>query len=308
MFFTKIKRVLRWGFVSFWRNGFVSLSAILIMTITLLVIGSTIFLKAGLASSLEALKARVDINVYFAIPTAESDILAMKTQLEALPEVAKVDYISRDQALADFKAKHESDQLTLQALTVLGDNPLEATLAIRAKDTSQYDTIARFLQQKSGLSTDSPSIIDSINYFQNKDAIDRLTHIIDTADKLGLLISILFIAISVLITFNTIRLVIFISRSEISVMKLVGASNMYIRGPFVVGGMMYGAFSAILTLLILWPLTQWLGPKTAVFFIDLNVYSYFLGHFFELLGILLGSGLVIGAVSSYLAVRKYLKV
>ncbi len=308
MLFVKIKRIIRSGFVSFWRNGFVSLSSILIMIVTLAVIGGVIFLKAGLTSSLQALRERVDINIYFTIAAPEDKILALKTSLEARPEVAKVEYVSRDQALADFKKKHEGDQLTLRALDELVDNPLEASLAVHANDTSQYAAIAKFLESADSISQSDTPIIDKVNYYENREAIDRLTHIIDTADKLGLLISIAFVVISVLITFNTIRLVIFISRAEIAVMKLVGASNTYIRGPFVVGGTMYGLVAALVTLAMLWPAAYYLGPKTAIFFLDLDIYHYFTANILQISGILVGSGMAIGAVSSFLAVRKHLKV
>ncbi len=308
MIWTKLKRVTRSGFTSFWRNGFVSLASVLIMMVTLIVIGSVIFLRAGLTSSLEELKRRVDIDVYFVTSAQEADIQAIQTSLSNLPEVAEVQYTTRDKALANFKEKHKDDALTLQALDELGTNPLEASLNIRARETSQYDSIANFLQSKNALSKDGSTIIDKINYFQNKPAIDKLTRIIDAANKLGLFISILFIAISILITFNTIRLAIYTSRSEISVMKLVGASNKYIRGPFVITGMMYGLISAIFTLILFYPAAYYLGPRTADFFADIDVYSFYLSSLPKLFGILAGSGIAIGAISSWLAVKKYLNV
>ena len=129
---------------------------------------------------------------------------------------------------------------------------------------------------------------------------------IDSGKRMGAFLTLVFVIISILITFNTIRLAIYISREEISIMKLVGASNMYIRGPFVVGGIMYGIFSAIVTLIILYPITYWLGPVTDAFFGGINVFSYYIAHFGEIFLILISAGIFIGAVSSYMAVRKYL--
>ena len=145
--FTSLKRILRSGFVDFWRNSFVSLASVFVITVTLFVIGSLVFLRAVLDSSLTQLKEKVDINVYFVTTAAEEDILGIQTSLEQLPEVAVVEYVSRDQALAKFRERHENDQLTLQALDELNDNPLGAVLNVRAKDPSHYESIARFLEK-----------------------------------------------------------------------------------------------------------------------------------------------------------------
>ena len=309
MYWLKVKRVVRSGFYGFWRNGFVSLSSILVMMITLLVIGSTIFSSAILRSTLNQIKDKVDINVYFLTTASEDDILAMKKSLEQLPEVAPpVVYVSKEDALANFRARHQNDEFTIQALDELGANPLGATLNIKAKDTSQYASIANFLNDKSALSMGGGSIIDKVNYYQNKDAIDRLTNIITSADRLGFILTIFLIAISILITFNTLRLVIYMSRDEISVMRLVGASTGYIRGPFFIAGAIYGFISAILTLILFYPITLWLGNTTQGFFVGLNIFFYYTDNFGQIFLVIVGSGVAIGSISSYLAVRKYLKV
>lgn len=309
MLWIKVKRVVRAGFYSFWRNGFVSLSSILVMMVTLFVIGSTIFSGAILQATLNQIRDKVDINVYFVTSAQEDDILAMKKSLEQLPEVARpVVYVSREDALATFRKKHENDQTTLQALDELGENPLGAILNIKAKDPSQYESISQFLQNKSSMSVGGSSIIDQVNYYQNKESIDRLTSIIHSADRLGFILTLFLIAISILITFNTMRLVIYMSRDEISVMRLVGASRAYIRGPFFIAGAIYGFISAILTLIVFYPLTIWLGNTTESFFVGLNIFHYYTSHFGEIFLIIVISGVSIGAISSYLAVRKYLKV
>jgi len=309
MFWVNTKRIIRSGFFSFWRNGFVSLSSVLVMTVTLFVIGSTIFSGAILKSTLDQIKDKVDINVYFITSANEDDILALKKNLEQLPEVQPpVTYVSRDDALAAFKKRHENDEFTLQALDELGDNPLGATLNVKAKDPSQYESIANYLQGKNALSADGTNIIDKINYYQNKDAIDRLTQIIGSVNKLGFALNILLIVISVLITFNTIRLVIYMSRDEISVMRLVGASMGYIRGPFFVAGALYGFISALVTLILFYPITLWLGSATENFFVGINLFHYYTSNFGQIFLVIVGSGVVIGAFSSWLAVRKYLKV
>ncbi len=308
MLWTNTKRVVRSGFVNFWRNGFVSLSSILVMTITLFVLGSLIFTSILLNGALIQIKDKVDVNVYFVTDAEATDILAIQKSLEALPEVSQVSYSSREQVLADFKKRHENDQFTLQALDELQENPLGAILNIKAKEPSQYSSIVTFLESKSVSEKDGLPIIDDVNYNDNKFAIDRLTQMIDSGEKLGWFLVGILIAISIMITFNTIRLAIYISREEISVMRLVGASSKYIRGPFVIIGIMYGVFSAIITGLVFLPATYYLGKATENFFTGINVYNYYITHFPQVFLTLVGAGIIIGAVSSYMAVHRYLSV
>ncbi len=308
MFWTNIKRVIKAGFVSFWRNGFVSLASILVMTVTLFVMGSVIFLLATLDSSLNDLKAKVDVNVYLTTTAPEADILSLQKSLKALPEVKAVEYISREKALENFKLRHAEDQPTLDALSELSDNPLAAVLNISAKEPGQYETIAAFLKSDNALSSDKQVIVSKINYDDNKTAIDLLGKIIVSAQKLSLVFTIILIITSLMIAFNTIRLAIYTSREEISVMRLVGASNKYIRGPFIICGVMYGVVAGFVTLLIFYPLTYSLGPATANFFSGINVYHYYIANFGQIFGIIMGAGIFLGAVSSYLAVRRYLTI
>jgi cell division transport system permease protein len=307
-FGTKLKRVVRTGLFNFWRSGYVSLASTLVMVITLSTIVSVIFLGSILDSTLNEIRNKVDVNVYFIPSTAESDILSLKQRLESLPEVSSIEYITSDQALENFKRRHENDQITLQALEELGQNPLGATLNIKAKEPSQYQGIADFLSQESILSKDGSPIVDKVNYQQNKVAIERLSKIIDSSDKLGNIITLILIVVSILITLNTIRLAIYISKEEISVMQLVGASKNYIRGPFIISGILYGVISGIITLLLFLPVTYWLGNLTQNFFIGLNIFDYYISNLFSIILIVLGSGIAIGAVSSFFAVRKYLKL
>jgi cell division transport system permease protein len=286
----------------------VSLSSILVVTVTLFTIGSLVFTSVILESVLTDLKSKVDVNVYFVTSAPEGDIVKVKSSLEKMPEVASVEYVTRDQAIADFKEKHKDDYLTLQALQELADNPLGARLNIIAKDPSQYESIVKSLEDKSALTQGSANIIDKVNYRQNKVVIDRLTQIITGAKQLGFALAVVLMLISLLITFNTIRLVIYMSREEIAIMRLVGASSMYVRGPFIVGGIIYGFISALIAMALFYPVTLWLGGTTTEFFGGVNLFEYYIKHFFEMFLLLLGTGALLGAISSFLAVRKYLKV
>lgn len=308
IFWVTLKRVLRAGFFNFWRNGTVSLASVLVMTVTLIVIGSLSFFNATLDTLFAELHNKIDINVTFVTSAKESDILNIKQTLESLPEVLLVTYTSREEALATFKERHAGDQSILAALEELGENPLGATLNIKARDPAQYASVAEFLEGGDSLSAPGITIIDRVNYFQNKTAIDRLVKITAVADKLGLILSLFLIFVSVVIAFNTIRLTIYIVREEISVMRLVGASTAYIQGPFVVLGVIYGLSAAIITLVAFVVITYWLGGLTAGFLAGFNIFSYYQRNFLEIALIIIVSGTFIGAFSSILAIRKYLKI
>jgi cell division transport system permease protein len=305
---TTLRRIFRAGLLDFWRNAFVSFASILVMTVTLFVVGTTVFAGVILGSALDELKSTADVSVYFTTTAPESQITQLQTQLEALPEVASVTYTSADDALAQFRERHADDQLTLQALDELGDNPLEASLSIKAKDITQYDAIAQFLQDQQ--SATSSSIIDKIDYFdaQHQQALTRLQEITSSAQSLGLFIVIILILTTLAISFNTLRLAIYTAREEIQVMRLVGATQFFIRAPFMVEGVLYGLVAGVITLLLFYPLTYWLGNATADFFGGINIWSYYLSHFWLFIILIIGTGVVLGAAASYLAVRRYLRM
>lgn len=304
---TSLKRVIRAGFVGFWRNGFVSLSAIFVIAVTLIVVGSSILMGQLLDASLVQVREKVDINVYMVTSASEDEINVLKSSLESLPDVREVIYTSREDALAQFRERHQNDELTIQALEELGDNPLGASLSIRANETSQYESIATFLTEHQAAESPEAPLIDRINFNQNKEAIDKLTSIINTVERSSYIAMLILIGASILIAFNTIRLAIYTSREEISVMRLVGASNMFIRGPFVLQGILYGLIAGVLTLLVLYPVVLWLGPGTSAFF-GFNIFNYFVENFGYLFFVLVGSGTVLGVVSSTLAIARYLRV
>jgi cell division transport system permease protein len=300
-----LKRIIKAGFLNFKRGGVVSWAAVLVVTITLSVITLIIFSQAILHSSLKQIKDKVDVTIYFNTGVSEDKIFTLKSSLLKLPEVAEVSYTSAEEALKLFRERHSGDYPTIQALDEIGSNPLGAYLNVKAKEVSQYENIANFLKSDDSLVIGSDSIINKVNYHQNKLVIDRLNAIISGAQKLGFLITLLLIIISIVITFNTIRLTIFISKEEIGVMRLVGASKMQVRGPFMIEGAIYGIIATVVTLLLFWPATAWLG-RNMTDFLGINVYSYYLSSFFQILAILLLSGIILGIISSFLAIRKYL--
>ncbi len=302
---TDLKRIIKGGLLNFTRSGIISWAAVLVVTITLSVITAIVLLQTVLGSSLEQIKDKVDVTIYFNVGAPEVKIMSLKKSLENLPEVQKVSYISAEEALKLFRERHKDDYPTIQALDEIKDNPLGAYLNVKAKEVSQYEGIANFMKSDNALVLGSSSIVDKVNYHQNKTVIDRLNNIISGAQKLGFLVTLILIIISIIITFNTIRLTIFISKEEIGVMRLVGASKARVRGPFMVEGAIYGIIATIITLILFWPITAYLGHNMTNF-LGLNIYDYYLSNLFQIFIIILLSGVLLGIISSFFATRKYL--
>lgn len=304
--FTAIRRITRAGFVGFWRNAYVSLAAIFVISIVLFVIGATIFLEQLLNASLTQLKQRVDINVYFAVTAPQAEIDAVVNAVRAMPEVASVIYTSREDALREYRERYQDDLVALQALEALDENPLGANIAVQAFELSQYELVNRYLNELKAAAPPQSPVIESINYERNEEAIETLDSILVAVERGSLGITIFLLVAAVMITFNTIRLAIYTAREEIAIMRLVGASNMFIRGPFILQGVMYGFISGVLALLAWYPILSYLGPRTENFF-AFNLFTYFVTDFNYLFAVLVGIGVVLGFTSSLLAIARYLK-
>ena len=298
-----VRRTVTRGFINFWRNGWVSLATVLVMVLTLFVVGALFFSNVMLTSALDQIQNKVDVSVYFKTSAGEEEILAIKSSLEKLGEVKSVEYISREEALRQFEARHKDNALIGQSLEELGENPLGASLNIKAKDPAQFESITRFLEAEA-----FENAVDKINYRQNQVVIERLGNLLSASRALGAGITIVLAGIAILVAFNTIRLAIYTSRDEISIMRLVGADNSFIRGPFLVEGVIHGILASLTALIILWPLAAWLGPKAEKFFGGPNLYDYYFSNFVFLFFMLLAVGVALGVISALIATRRYLRV
>ena len=191
----------------------------------------------------------------------------------------------------------------MQSLQELDGNPLEASLNIKAQTASQYESIVGFFE---GGKYDK--IIDKINYLENKAVITRLSSITKTIRQVGFVALIILAALAILVSFNTVRLTIYSARKEIKVMKLVGASNWFVRGPFIVEGALYGLIAAFITLIIMYPLLWYLSPKITTYLPGSDLLFFFQANFFSLLLLQIGMGIGLGMASSWVAVKRYLDV
>jgi len=301
--FTTFKRIIKSGLVNFWRNGWLSTATVLIMTVTLLLWMGLFLTNVALTAVLGVLAEKVDISVYFDLDAKEADILALKSRLEKSDTVASVEYISSQNALEIFQKRHAGDEVLLKSIQELNNNPLEASLNILAKDPSKYADITAFLG-----SNTYEKLISKVNYTENKTAIDRLSNIIKIIRESGLAASFILAFIAFLVAFNTVRLAIYSSREEITVMKLVGASNWYVRGPFIVEGVLHGIVASVFSFMVVVPAVSFIGPKLFGFLPEINLVHYLGSNLWPLIAFQTLGGVALGVFSSWMAIRKYLKV
>ncbi len=301
--FLTLNRIIKSGLLNFWRNGWLSTATVLIMTIALLVWTSIFLTNVVLTSVLGVLAEKVDISVYFNLNAKETEILALKSRLQSLKEVTSVDYISSQRALEIFQKRHAGDEILLKSINELSDNPLEASLNILAKESAQYADIASYLNRD-----EYKGLVSKINYTENKVAIDRLSNIIGVMRQSGLAASLVLAFIAFLVAFNTVRLAIYSSREEITVMKLVGASNWFVSGPFIVEGVLHGIVASAFSFMVIIPTISIIGPKLFNFLPEINLIQYLGNNFWSLILFQTLGGIILGVFSSWFAIRKYLKV
>ncbi|MEK7192101.1 MAG: permease-like cell division protein FtsX [Patescibacteria group bacterium] len=300
---TTLSRIIKFGIQNFLRNGWLSVATIAVLVLALLVFHGLIVFGVISQTAVASIKDKIDISVYFKDSAPEDEILKVEREIEGLAEVKSVDYVSKDRALDAFKDRHKEDAVIAQALAELQANPLLASLNIKAKDPKEYPNIVERIQ-------DGPAInvIEKISYAQNKSAIERLARLVDTFGNAGLAITITLALIGALVTFNSVRLAIYSNREEIGIMRLVGASNKFINGPYIVSGLIYGVIAAILSLAAAAPIIALASPYVEVFVPEMNLQSYFYGNLISFFGYHLLFGVVLGVVSSAVAVQRYLKL
>ena len=300
--FTVFSRIIHYGFVNFWRNGWPSTATVAIMVLALLVFAGLMFFNVTTKEAVASIQDKIDISVYFKTNTSEDEILNIKQSIESLSEVKEVEYISSDRALEIFKETHKDDQTITQAVNELSGNPLVASLNIKARNPNQYASIAEYLS--------APNLtqhIDNLSYAKNQDVIDRLVNIINTVNRGGFVLTIILAVVAGLVVFNTIRLAIYSNREEIGIMRAVGASNALVRGPYMVEGIIAGILAAFLGLIFAAPLAYFIAPYVKILIPGFDLFRYFYTSIIYVFLYQLAFGVGIGIFSSFFAVRRYLR-
>lgn len=291
------------GFVNFRRNLWLASASTLIMTITLIILSVLSLMFVITDSSVKTIQQRVDISAYFKNGLAESQIMVVKDQISQDSRVEEVRYVSADDALANFKKDHQNDPLLIESVGELSENPLPATLNIKAYKLEDYPQIAEMLS-----SDKYSSAIEKVNFEDNRVLIERLNNLLKFIITIGIVLIAVFSSIAVLVIFNTITLTIYNRKEEVEIMRLVGATNWYIRGPFIIEALIYSVLATLITSALIFPIYTNILPKISNYLTASG--ATFNGNLITFLGIILIQLLIaftLSTISSVLAMRKYLQ-
>lgn len=298
------KRIIKFSWQGIRRNKGLGLQVVFIISIAVFVWTALFFSKQVGVRLIEDVEKKVDISVYFKEDTQEKDIFEVKDELSALAnQIKSVNYISNSEALNIFKQRHENDSLYLRALEEVEDNPFLASLNIKAFNPSQYAEISAFLEQAS-----FSGLIETISYNKNKQVIDKIFAITNNIKVIGIGLGSLLILLVILITFNIIKLNILTAKEEISTMRLVGASNWFIRGPFLAQGIFYALFAVIAVDVIFLIGLSFFSIQLSNWFLGVDFFKYFKENALLVIPAQVLAACMLGIFSTFLAIRKHLKV
>lgn len=297
-------RTFKESLKNFWRNGSLSIAAVSILALTLFIMSVSFVLVVTGNDVLKSIQDKSNITAYFKSDIAEEDIFKVRQDLGNYKEIKSVEYVSKEDALESFKKSNANNQIIIKALEEIGGNPLLSSLVIRANDPSKYDSIANYISTAS-----FKDDISRINYDQNKEVIGKLNQLVSEYKKIGLSIAILFSFIAILITFNTIRITIYTHKQEIEVMRLVGASNLYIRLPFIFEGIAYALVASVISMIFLFLTFKFAPNYVATKIIPSGaLLSYYYHGFLAIFGLQILAGAILGVFSGLIAIRQYLKI
>jgi cell division transport system permease protein len=297
-------RTFKESIKNFWRNGLLSVAAISIIAVSLCLISIVYLTTASVNKVIADFQQKVNVTVYFKSDVSEENILKIKKDLENYSEIKSVDYVSKDKALEDFKKNNADNPTIIKSLEEIGDNPLLPSLNVKATDPNKYESVASYIS-----SAPFKDDVFRVNYAKNKPVIEKLNDSAKETRKIGTMIALLFGLMATLITFNTIRITIYTRKQEIEVMRLVGASNTYIRLPFIFEGITYGIIASVVSMALLFVTIKFLMPMISLKTIPSPILlSTFYSNFIIVIGLQLFIGVVIGVFSGIIAIRKYLKI
>ncbi len=305
MISTNLKRIINFATKDFSRNKGIAIAAIFVLVIMIMLVTSLFFFQNMVSHLTNQLQDKIDITAYFNETVAEQDILDLKDQLLTTnPNVKKIEYISKEQALAIFSENHQSDSILSQALQEVGTNPFLPSLNIVTNgDPDQYARIAEALQ-----SPEFSNLIDEVDFSQKKDIIEKVYAITSNINLAGLILGIILLIIAILVVYNTIKLAIESSKEEINTMRIVGASDWFIRGPFMVQGIIYGIIAFIISFFISGICAFLISHQVEIVLPGFNTLSFFLRNWWIFVLIQLVFGVGVAGLSSFMVVKKHLKV
>lgn len=300
-------RVLKTAFQNFWRNIWLSIATTVIMSLTLLMMSFLYFANVLGAQVLQNIEQKVDLSAVFKTDVKPEQIQTVAQDFKGREDVQDVRIVTSDDALRLFQSRHANDAFIEQSLKELEKNPLPASIFIVAKDPRFYANIASQLQADK-----YSAFIDKVNFENSKTVIDKLIHVMGGIKNAAIIATTLFAILVVLIMFNTIRLAIYSFREEIDIMRLVGASNWFIQGPFIVEAILVALLGVFVCNVILYPFLNATNPQIQSFFfsdatVRFDIYQYAVTNWLTLVAIQAGLAVALAVFSSMVAIRRYLR-
>lgn len=304
--FTYLGRTLRYAFQDFWRNFWLSLITVTVVFIALFSINTLHLVKTISDYTIQTVEKKIDVSVFVNPKVEENVILDLRSRLLGLTEVKEVIYISAEESLETLKRRHANDETILQSIEELGENPLGAQLIVQANSTGDYDPIITLLNEDRY----EPIIADK-NFDEHTYIIERVSTVTNRVRTFALALSGLFGVIAIIVVFNTLRVIIYTHREEIAIMRLVGATTWFIRGPYLWQSLMYALFALGVFILVWYPLLGVVQPYVNELLADgsqIDLIAFYNRNFFVLFGSeLIGLVLILG-IASIIATRKHSKV
>ncbi|MDD5693151.1 MAG: permease-like cell division protein FtsX [Patescibacteria group bacterium] len=301
---TKFIRILKSGFSNFVRNGWLSVASITIMVLTLITMSMFLVVNVVLNTGIKSIQDKIDISVYFNDDAKQGDIIALQEDLADLEEVKTIKFVSKDEALKRYEEQNKDNPKLLESLKDT-ENPLPPSLEIKVYDPSKLDVLTPiFDNEKYKL------IIHKVSYKENKTIIDKLFQATQFTKQVGVIATLAFTVTALVIIFNTVKMAIFTRKEEIDIMKLVGATPSFIKGPFLIEGAIYGVISTLISIMIIGTILYFLAPTLVHYFggVGDDLSGFIRSNIVWLVFAQLFVGIFIGTVSSWLAVRKYVKI
>jgi cell division transport system permease protein len=299
-------RIFKTGFRNIFRNAWLSTAATAIMVVTLLVVTFFGFSAIFVNNQLAEVKSKIDLSLFISDEATQDNIKELQAKLIAHPDVKSVEYVSKEDALAKLAASSADGQKLAESAKEIG-NPLPASFEVKVKDLDNIQQSNVSIKKLDEAKIISESSLDKRD--ENRQGIvENIIKISSGVARVGAVLSFMFLGIALLVIFNTIRMAIFTRREEIEIMRLVGATNWFIRGPFIVEGSLYGVFGGSVALLLLIPISRAIGPFITQRLNAGAAIDYFTTHFGLAVIMIYGLGIFIGAVSSWFAISRYLRL
>lgn len=302
--FLSIFRALKFSLQDISRNIWLSIVTITILFLTMFSINTLILTRAISASAIDAIKEKVDLSLYLKNEASEVEILALQQKISSMERVKTVRYISKQEALDFFRDKNKNNPEILQALLELGKNPLSPSLVIAPQDANQ---VAELIEELKAI---DDNIIESRDFADNKLILEKIDNITKKVNDVAMFVIIIFIVTSLLVIYNSIKVAVYTHKREVEIMRLVGASNLFIYAPFLMSSFIYTLIALVAMVAVTFPLLGLLQPYLEIFFVDysIDIVKYFISNFWIIFGIQFVAISAINVLASYLAVRKYAKV